>query len=662
MHMTSFKRLFVIALASSAVIVGTTIFTRSMPSIAQNDPPLSQMSELPLTHPDVWAFVELANRYGCAARYSDGSLVVRSGRPFQQQEFIDAFARCGDRIFRLNLDRLLTDDEIALLQRLDREFQVFTIIGSDSIDAEDISTLQRIESPQSGMPQTTAVGASRGTTRFSAPAPYPGGALVLNGETGEYNREEYNPIDENRFLQARTHPLSTFSIDVDGASYSNVRRFLNSGQLPPIDAVRIEELINYFNYDDPEPEGDLPFSLTTELSEAPWNRNHQLVRIGLKGKSIPTENLPPSNLVFLLDVSGSMNAPDKLPLLKSAFRLLVNELDEDDTVSIVVYAGAAGIVLEPTPGDQKDAILDAIEQLQAGGSTAGGEGIQLAYELARENLVRNGNNRVILATDGDFNVGISSEAELIRLIENRRDDDIFLTVLGFGTGNLQDAKMEQLANHGNGQYAYIDNILEAKKVLVNELGATLLTIAKDVKIQVEFNPARVRAYRLVGYENRLLQAEEFNDDTRDAGELGAGHSVTALYEVLPVGAEVDVELPEVDELRYQQPTETTDFAERSDELMLVKLRYKEPTADESQLIERPVVDRSIALNATSDDFRFASAVATFGMLLRDSEHKGNATAVTVRDLAENALGRDREGYRAEFLRLLDTYSLLVTEE
>lgn len=489
------------------------------------------------------------------------------------------------------------------------------------------------------------------------------------------DREEYNPIDENRFQRPSDSPLSTFSIDVDGASYSNVRRFINDSQRPPIDAVRIEELINYFTYDYPEPSGNRPFSINTEVSEAPWSDRRRLVQIGIQGKTIPTANLPDSNLVFLLDVSGSMDAPDKLPLLKSAIRLLVNELDEDDTVSIVVYAGAAGVVLEPTRGDEKDAILDAIEQLSAGGSTAGGAGIQLAYDLARSHFIDGGNNRIILATDGDFNVGTSSEGELIRLIEAQREDDIFLTVLGFGTGNLQDAKMEQLANHGNGNYAYIDNILEAKKVLVNEIGATLLTIAKDVKIQVEFNPAKVQAYRLVGYENRLLRDEEFNDDTRDAGELGAGHSVTALYEIIPVGTEPDVDLPSVDELRYQDSASSANSANSaslpdsedpadlsatadSDELMWVKLRYKEPTGDVSQLIELPVTDRGVALDRSSDDFRFAAAVAMFGMVLRESDFAGTTTLDRVETLARAARGDDRDGYRSEFIRLVETYGLL----
>ncbi|MGB6166916.1 MAG: VWA domain-containing protein, partial [Geitlerinemataceae cyanobacterium] len=478
-------------------------------------------------------------------------------------------------------------------------------------------------------------------------------------EEGYFNREGYNLIDENPFLRVTNNPLSTFAIDVDSASYSNVRRFLNNGQIPPKDAVRIEELINYFTYSYPEPEGDRPFSISTESSIAPWNSNHKLVRVGLKGKSIPTANLPPSNLVFLLDVSGSMAEPNKLPLLKSAFRLLVNELKPTDRVSIVVYAGAAGVVLPPTPGSQKETILAAIENLQAGGSTAGGEGIQLAYQLAQENFLSEGSNRVILATDGDFNVGISSDAELVRLIQNKRDSDIFLTVLGFGTGNLQDAKMEQLANKGNGNYAYLDTILEAKKVLVSELGATLLTLAKDVKIQVEFNPEKVQAYRLIGYENRLLRSEDFNDDTKDAGELGAGYSVTALYEILPVGATPDVELPEVDELRYQQNSSDAETT-NTEELMTVKLRYKLPSGDISQLIEQPLVDRDLPLQSTSEDFRFASSVAAFGMLLRDSQYKGSADPELVLQLANEAKGEDREGYRADFIRLVESYQLLAS--
>ncbi len=440
-----------------------------------------------------------------------------------------------------------------------------------------------------------------------------------------------------------------------------MRRFISEGRVPPKDAVRIEELINYFSYDYPQPEGDRPFSITTEISNAPWNQKHKLVRVGLQGKKIDTENLPPNNLVFLLDVSGSMNYANKLPLIKSAFRLLVDELTEKDTVSIVVYAGAAGLVLPPTGGNEKDKILGAIEQLDAGGSTAGGEGIKLAYELAKRFYKSSGNNRVILATDGDFNVGTSSDAELVRLIENYRDEGIFLTVLGFGTGNFKDAKMEKLADKGNGNYAYIDSLLEAKKVLVTEMGATLLTIAKDVKIQVEFNPAKVQAYRLIGYENRLLAAQDFNDDKKDAGELGAGHSVTALYEVIPVGVETNVKLPEFEDLRYQQ-NNTAPSANNSDELMLVKLRYKQPKGTVSQLIEQPVLDGGLRFENASNDLKFAAAVAQFGMILRDSEYKGNANFNDVLKLAKESKGVDLEGYRSEFIKMVETSQSLRSRQ
>ena len=465
-----------------------------------------------------------------------------------------------------------------------------------------------------------------------------------------FNTESYNHIIENAFLGVASSPLSTFSIDVDRASYSNVRRFINAGQRPPIDAVRIEEMINYFSFDYPDPDGDHPFSVTTEVSKAPWNPIHQLVRIGIQGERVETENLPPSNLVFLIDVSGSMQSPDKLPLLKASFRLLVNELRPADRVAIVVYAGAAGLVLPSTSGDEKDTILDAIEALEAGGSTAGGAGIILAYDVARKNHIASGNNRVILATDGDFNIGASSDGEMVRLIEEKREQGTSLTVLGFGTGNLKDSKMEKLADHGNGNFAYIDNLMEARKVLVTEVGGTLLTIAKDVKIQVEFNPARVQAYRLIGYENRLLQDEDFNDDTKDAGELGAGHSVTALYEVIPVGIDSSYEIVEVDSLRYQAPDEPTVTSD-SDELLFVKLRYKAPQGSESRLITHPVRDSN---DRPSADLTFASAVAGFGMLLRDSEYCGDFGLADVLDLARSSTGEDREGYRTEFVRLVET--------
>ena len=471
----------------------------------------------------------------------------------------------------------------------------------------------------------------------------------------QHNTEGYSAIDENGFKDVLHNPLSTFSIDVDRASYSNVRRFLNMGQLPPIDAVRIEEMINYFNYDYPEPSGKHPFSVYTEISACPWNSAHQLLHVGLKGKSIDKSELPPSNLVFLIDVSGSMSAANKLPLLKQAFRMLVNELRPEDRVAMVVYAGAAGLVLESTPGSRKSEILAALDKLQSGGSTAGGAGLKLAYKVAQENFVEEGNNRIILATDGDFNVGASSNAEMERLIEEKRDHGVFMTVLGFGMGNYKDDKMEIIADKGNGNYAYIDNIQEAKKVFINEFGGTLFTIAKDVKFQMEFNPARVKGYRLVGYENRLLNDEDFNDDKKDAGEMGAGHTVTALYEIIPAGS--DEPLKSIDPLKYQsnrgedssvEPVK----ADRSAELMTVKLRYKRPDSNTSTKVEIPVKGRVLDLDETSDNFRFSAAIAEFGLILRNSQYKEEASMEDVIAMAKDARGDDEEGYRAEFIKLV----------
>jgi len=477
----------------------------------------------------------------------------------------------------------------------------------------------------------------------------------------QHNTEEYQAIQENIFHDPVMKPLSTFSIDVDAASYSNVRRFLRQGQKPPKDAVRIEELVNYFTYDYAEPDHEHPFSVYTELSTAPWNPDHQLVHIGLQGRRIPTDNLPPSNLVFLIDVSGSMNSPDKLGLLKAAFKLLTNQLRSGDKVSMVVYAGAAGVVLPSTPGDQKQTIIDALSQLQAGGSTAGGEGINLAYKIAREQFVEGGNNRVILATDGDFNVGASSNAEMERLIEEQRQHGVFLTVLGFGMGNYKDSKMEILADKGNGNYAYIDDIMEARKVLVNEFGGTLFTIAKDVKLQIEFNPKYVKAYRLVGYENRFLRDEDFNDDRKDAGELGSGHTVTALYEIIPQNSKSGADfIKEIDPLKYQQ-REPGKAAGSSGELMTLKLRYKQPQGSSSQLITRVVGSEPLNISDTSDNFRWSAAVASFGMLLRDSEFKGQATFASVEKWALGAKGADPQGYRAEFIQLVQSVDLLAQQ-
>jgi Ca-activated chloride channel family protein len=475
----------------------------------------------------------------------------------------------------------------------------------------------------------------------------------------DFNTEDYDNITENGFLKVTDNPLSTFSIDVDAASYSNVRRFLNQGQLPPAGAVRIEEMINYFKYDYPQPEGEKPFSINTEISDAPWNKDHKLVLIGLQGKKIPTENLPSSNLVFLIDVSGSMDEPNKLPLVKASVKMLVDQLREEDKVAIVVYAGAAGLVLKPTNGNNKTKIKEAVDQMEAGGSTAGGAGIKLAYKIAKENFIKEGNNRVILCTDGDFNVGASSDDAMERLIEEERKSGVFLTVLGYGMGNYKDSKMQKLADKGNGNHAYIDGMSEAKKVLVNEFGGTLFTIAKDVKLQIEFNPAKVQGYRLIGYENRILAKEDFNNDKKDAGELGSGHTVTALYEVIPVGMKSSF-LEEIDSLKYQNNvTSSLSKSSHHDEIMTVKFRYKAPDAEVSKLIEHPVLDKQIPVTKTSDNFRFAAAVAEFGMLLRNSEFKLNASFDNVLKMARRAKGSDEEGYRSEFVRLAENASSLA---
>ena len=421
----------------------------------------------------------------------------------------------------------------------------------------------------------------------------------------ENKAERYAKITENPFLETSRAPLSTFSIDVDTASYANVRRFINEGTLPPKDAIRIEELVNYFEYDYPQPVSDVPFSVNTEVAKAPWNSKHKIVQIGLQGKKVSLDNVPPSNLVFLLDVSGSMI--EELGLLKNSLRLLVNQLTPKDRIAIVAYAGASGLVLPSTSVSEKNQILTALNRLEAGGSTAGGEGIELAYKVARQNFIANGNNRVILATDGDFNVGLSSDEALVKLIEEKRRSNIFLSVFGFGSGNLNDSMMEKLSNKGNGNYAYIDSNAEARKALGNQVAGTLYTIAKDVKIQVEFNPAKVAGYRLIGYENRMLADRDFNDDTKDAGEIGAGHSVTALYEIVPAGQKV--ENPGVDKLKYSEVTKSS--TRFNDELMTVKLRYKEPKEAKSKLLSIGVLDRDISIDSASQNLKFASAVAQF---------------------------------------------------
>ena len=495
--------------------------------------------------------------------------------------------------------------------------------------------------------------------RRQAAAPQDEAALMeLNTELAqivsipsEFNTEAYAAVRENEFATVKDNPLSTFSIDVDTASYSNVRRFLNDEIRPPVGAIRTEELINYFRYNYLQPTGDDPFSVNLEVSRAPWNPERELVRIGLKGREVPAEERGPANLVFLIDVSGSMDESNKLPMLQRSLSALVENLSDEDRVSIVTYAGSSGLVLAPTEGTKKREIQEAITNLRAGGSTHGSEGIRLAYETAREQFREDGNNRVILCTDGDFNVGVTNESELQKLIEKERESGVFLSVLGFGTGNLKDSTMELLADKGNGNYAYIDSISEGRKVLVEQMGSTLFTIAKDVKIQVEFNPDRVGGYRLIGYENRLLAKEDFNDDKKDAGEIGAGHTVTALYEIIPVGQAVPGS-PSVDPLKYQRPEQ--DSSATSDELLTVKLRYKAPDGDKSKLIEIPLTADDIpAFDVASEDFRFAFAVAAFGMKLRGSPDAGKISWSEIQDIARGALGNDPGSYRAEFLTLIE---------
>ncbi len=521
------------------------------------------------------------------------------------------------------------------------------IVDAATVQALDVATVAQVD---------VLKGASAASLYGTRGA---GGVVVVTTRGGlhsRFNTEEYDLIRENPFLAVTRQPLSTFAIDVDPASYSNVRRFVRDGAAPPRDAVRIEELVNYFAYDYPDPAGPHPFAVAAEVGPAPWNPAHQLVHVGIQGRRMPQAQLPASNLVFLVDVSGSMQAPDKLPLVQASLRMLVEQLDARDRVALVVYAGAAGLVLDATPGDQRAAILDAIDRLQAGGSTAGAAGINLAYDVARRAFIPGGNNRVILATDGDFNVGVSSQGELVQLIERKRQEGTFLTVLGFGTGNLADARMEQLADHGNGNYAYIDGLHEARKVLVRERGGTLFAIAKDVKLQVEFNPGRVYAYRLIGYENRVLAAEDFADDGKDAGELGAGHSVTALYEIVPVGQERSVDVGQVAGLRYQRPSSRSGGA-FGGELMNVNIRYKQPDGDTSVLLSHAV--RAPAGEARlSDDFRFAAAVAEFGMLLRRSEHRGRSSLDNVLTLARASLGADPHGDRRGFVQLVEDYRRL----
>lgn len=471
----------------------------------------------------------------------------------------------------------------------------------------------------------------------------------------EWNRESYNAITENGFISSTNDPLSTFSIDVDTASYANIRRFINGGSLPPVGAVRIEEMVNYFNYSYPQPTGDAPIAISTELGPSPYNEGYSLVKIGVKAKNIETEKLPPSNLVFLIDVSGSMQADNKLSLLKKSMKLLVSKLDEQDRVSIVVYAGSDRIVLQPTSGDKQREIITAIDSLTSGGSTHASSGIETSYKLAKQVFMPLGNNRVILASDGDFNVGTTSQGELQKLIETKREDGIYLTVLGFGMGNYHDDTMEILADKGNGNYAYIDSLLEAKKVLIKEMGGTLFTIANDVKIQVEFNPTKIGAYRLIGYENRALADEDFKDDKKDAGEIGVGHTVTALYELIPTGHK---SIPKVDALKYQKVSKSENS---SKELLTVKLRYKPKGKKSSKQISQVVLPSTKTLAQMSDDFRFAATVAGYGMLLKDSQYVEKFSWDDCLDLLKQSRGADKEGYRAELLRIVEMSQLLKNQ-
>jgi Ca-activated chloride channel homolog len=482
--------------------------------------------------------------------------------------------------------------------------------------------------------------------QVATPNPIPDPKVV------EDNYEDYEAFVENVFESPRTSPLSTFSIDVDNASYTNVRRFINNGQKVPKDAVRIEEMMNFFKYQYPQPIDEHPFSINSEYSDCPWNNNNKLVRIGLQGKNIENDNLPASNLVFLIDVSGSMAQANKLPLVIQSLKVLTNQLRKEDKVAIVVYAGAAGLVLPPTSGDKKMTIIDALDKLNAGGSTAGGQGIKLAYKIAEENFIKDGNNRVVLATDGDFNVGASSDNDMQRLIEEKRKSGVFLTCLGYGMGNYKDSKMEVLANKGNGNYAYIDNIQEANRFLGKEFKGSMFAIAKDVKIQIEFNPSLVKAYRLIGYENRKLRPEDFKNDAIDAGELGSGHTVTALYEIVPANTKCEF-FEEVADLKYTV-TDQTKAKNASSELASIKFRYKKPDGDKSIEMVSTIANSEVSLKNASTDFKFCTAVAWFGLNLRDSKLVKNKSLVDIKALAKDGLANDTEGYKAEFIRLVES--------
>src|SRR5262245_12416793 len=548
-----------------------------------------------------------------------------------------------------------------------QKVQDITLQVAAVAETVEVTTKSGTLSTQSSMVVSSGRQASLARTigqQFAATPPPPiiEGARRAPGVPAEYDRirppdynggEAYDRISDNPFLPVAQNPLSTFAIDVDTASYSNVRRYLNQYQLPPRDAVRIEEMINYFSYDYPQPLGNDPVGALLESASAPWNPQHRLVRVGIKARDIDNRRRPPSNLVFLLDISGSMQPQERLPMLKEAIRMLVEQLTANDRVSVVTYAGTTGLALRPTRGDQKNTILRLIDSLRAGGNTNGGSGIQLAYDQAMANFIPNGVNRVILATDGDFNVGITDRNALLQLIEDKAKRGVFLSVLGVGVGNYKDATLEMLADKGHGNYAYLDTLNEARKVLVEQMSGTLVTVAKDVKVQVEFNPAVVDAYRLIGYENRALRNEDFNNDLKDGGDMGAGHTVTVLYEVVPRGVPINAAGgPGVDPLKYRQPEPEAPPRNASNETLTVKIRYKEPNGNSSKLLSFPMVDREQTFAKSTVDFRFAAAVAAFGMILRESPYRETATMDSVLSIAEDSLGSDRNGYRREFLQLI----------
>ena len=584
----------------------------------------------------------------------------------QKQRIVDVVVH-GDSVNVLNVEM---QSEGVLLEMVEiKDFKV-PMIDKDNTTSGRITTknlpvknIKNLSATTSGLSKTGDQNIGVRGSRQDATKYYVDGRRI--GHTDpvrcwpcpppETNTEEYEFGKENAFQLVTEEALTTFSIDVDRASYSNIRRFINNGSAPPADAVRIEEMVNYFDYGYEGPNTRHPFAVRTQLVSCPWNEKHQILHVAMKGKEIKPASLPPSNFVFLMDVSGSMGRPNKLPLVKESLKMLLGQLQKDDRIAIVVYAGAAGCVLESTPVSEKGKILDALDKLNAGGSTAGGAGIELAYKKAEKNFIKEGNNRVILTTDGDFNVGVSSPDELEKLIEKKRKSGVFLSVLGYGTGNVKDNRMQRLADKGNGNHAYIDNIQEARKVFVSEMTGTLHTIAKDVKIQIEFNPHFVQAYRLIGYENRMLAKEDFNNDAKDAGELGAGHSVTALYEIVPAGVESQY-VGKVDPLKYQKNEAVT--SRNTTELGTIKMRYKLPDEDVSTKLEQPIDGRVKTWKRSGDGVRFAMAVAEFGMLLKDSDYRHEASFDQVVELASNALNHDPEGYRAEFVRLVKSVQMM----